>query len=281
MRWDGGQPSCGHPHDVLAHYPGCACSRAHRCVCLLLPLLLQVQVLRRQLLRLIHVKEFAPEATFRVRVVWRCCLCADEADEAAWVYVYPLRASLLTLPHLPPLPVPAGPLPHAGAAGRHLPHLPGLPGPGPVQGPAGGGGADGGGGGAAAAAKWLWEGDLVSGLRTFGPLVTHSPPCLSMQIQARHWECSACGGQRDVEALEQRLCGMLQQVGGCGSGPGDGWVAGCPLQRPALAPRPPRRAPRGTSCRTCAASSVPAWHATTCSRAATCAAGTSGARWRR
>ena len=33
------------------------------------------------------------------------------------------------------------------------------------------------------------------------------------QIQRRDWSCSSCGSERDVAAIEERLCAMLQQVG--------------------------------------------------------------------
>ena len=32
------------------------------------------------------------------------------------------------------------------------------------------------------------------------------------QIQRRDWHCSACGAERDVTAIEEQLCGVLQQV---------------------------------------------------------------------
>lgn len=33
-----------------------------------------------------------------------------------------------------------------------------------------------------------------------------------LQIQQHNWHCSACGTERDVAAVEEQLCGMLQQV---------------------------------------------------------------------
>ena len=35
-----------------------------------------------------------------------------------------------------------------------------------------------------------------------------------LQIQRRDWRCASCGSERDVAAIEERLCAMLQQVGG-------------------------------------------------------------------
>lgn len=35
---------------------------------------------------------------------------------------------------------------------------------------------------------------------------------LPLQIQQHNWHCSACGTERDVAAVEEQLCGMLQQV---------------------------------------------------------------------
>ena len=105
----------------------------------------QVAVLRRQLLKLVGVKEFADEATFMVRLP----LLPDCMSGAFGFLPCSTRRLLPRLhclsssacvspradppaPHPSPHPRCTGPLPLAGAPGRHLPRLPGLHPPGRV-----------------------------------------------------------------------------------------------------------------------------------------------------
>lgn len=103
----------------------------------------QVLVLRRQMLRLVHCKEFSPEAEFKVRAVpvlfcrpasvWR--QWGAQAGAGADWCCHPVRSPASPLPAV--AAAPTGPVPNPGAARRHLRRLPGLPGPGPVPGPRG------------------------------------------------------------------------------------------------------------------------------------------------
>ena len=130
-----------------------------------------------------------------------------------------------------PRALPQGPVPHPGAARRHLPRLPGLPRPGPVPRPRGEaaqggrrergrcGWVDG------RAAAWRRAAQQLAGLGRWPVCRCHrrqpDPPtrpacralsCARPQIQRRDWSCGACGAERDVAAVEERLCAMLQQV---------------------------------------------------------------------